>query len=516
MTLTPRSDLTWQDFQWEAELEGLSVRKYDLILNPDTDPFNIASAPERYRAWGRWFCELFHEFYGLDLRNPAHLRRIHYRLVSNEKPIPMVGSVDQNFQVSPVWLVPKQSKKKPGEQAGDQRENFYLNTNDCWQRLCRAAKWARQLDMIDSDRIVDARSPDAVLNDWEQHQNASPVEPVWAIADHSLDLDDFELDDPLLPDEPASPTLTIQGLRLWEQRYSHYIEVWVEKSTMNDILQPICAEKGVTFQTGVGEMSITRVREMMKRIVELDRPARIFYLSDFDPGGISMPMSVARKIEYAIRSDNPGLNLQLIPLVLSRDQVIQYRLPTIPIKETEVRADKFRERQQVDGAVELDALEALHPGELARIVSDAIEPFRLADRDYRDDLNALASALRRRGEAVNVQCQEQFGDQLNELQTEFTEICETAEERFYAIQAAHTAAMEAWIEKAKPVYEKAKSFLEERRPQIDPEEIPAPGLIRHPDALMDSEFSYTEQMQRYRRHTGKKNIDDLLEMEGDY
>ena len=76
--------------------------------------------------------------------------------------------------------------------------------------------------------------------------------------------------------------------------------------------------------------------------------------------------------------------------------------------------------------------------------------------------------------------------------------------------------MEAWIEKAKPVYEKAKSFLEERRPQIDPEEIPAPGLIRHPDALMDSEFSYTEQMQRYRRHTGRKNIDDLLEMEGDY
>ena len=42
MTLTPRSDLTWQDYQWEAELEGLSVRKHDLILNPDTDPFNDA------------------------------------------------------------------------------------------------------------------------------------------------------------------------------------------------------------------------------------------------------------------------------------------------------------------------------------------------------------------------------------------------------------------------------------------------------------------------------------------
>ena len=41
------ADLTWQDFEWEAELEGLSVNKGDLILNPDTDPFNISAAPKR-------------------------------------------------------------------------------------------------------------------------------------------------------------------------------------------------------------------------------------------------------------------------------------------------------------------------------------------------------------------------------------------------------------------------------------------------------------------------------------
>ena len=357
------SELTWQDFEWEAEIEGLSGRKQDLILNPDTDPFNIAAASKRYRAWGRWFCDLFHQFYGHDQQNPAHLRRIHYRLVSNDTPIPMVGSNAQGYEVSSTWVVPRGSKKKDGEKAGDERPNVYLNTNECWLRLCKAAKWARQLDMIDSDRIIDNRSPDAIRNDWDQHRNASPVQPVWAINHHSFDLDEFELDEIYLPDEPPQPRLEIEGIRWWEQRYSHYIEVWVEKSTMNDILEPICVEHGITFQTGVGEMSITRVRELMKRIIELDRPARIFYLSDFDPGGISMPMSVARKTEYAVRADNPGLDLQVVPLAMSRDQVVQYGLPTIPIKETEVRADKFMERQEVDGAVELDALEALHPGE---------------------------------------------------------------------------------------------------------------------------------------------------------
>lgn len=510
------SDLTWQDFEWEAEIEGLSGRKQDLILNPDTDPFNIAAASKRYRAWGRWFCDLFHQFYGFDLRNPAHLRRIHYRLVSNDTPIPMVGSNAQDYEVSPIWIVPRGSKKKKGEKAGDERPNVYLNTNECWLRLCKAAKWARVLDMIDSDRIIDNRSPDAILNDWDQHRNASPVQPAWAINTHSFDLDEFALDEIYLPDPPPQPRLAIEGIRWYEQRYSHYIEVWVEKSTMNDILEPICKENGITFQTGVGEMSITRVRELMKRIVELDRPARIFYLSDFDPGGISMPMSVARKAEYAVRCDHPGLDLQVVPLAMSREQVAQYGLPTIPLKETEGRGDKFKERQEVDGAVELDALEALHPGELARIVTDAISPFRLADSEWRDDLLSLDSRLTRQATAVNTECRKRYGDELDELGNEFERIWDRIEMRFLDLQEQGKEQIAEWIAKAKPVYDEARGYLEANRPQLDPDDIPTPGLIRHPDPLMDSEFSYTQQMRRYRRHTGNRNIDDLLDQELDY
>jgi len=72
----------------------------------------------------------------------------------------------------------------------------------------------------------------------------------------------------------------------------------------------------------------------------------------------------------------------LTPLALTRDQVITYHLPRIPIKESDVRKAGFEERYGA-GAVELDALEALYPGVLADLVRDAIAPYRdmtLAER----------------------------------------------------------------------------------------------------------------------------------------
>jgi hypothetical protein len=55
--------------------------------------------------------------------------------------------------------------------------------------------------------------------------------------------------------------------------------------------------------------------------------------------------------EYA-----PNADIKLIPLALTRDQVITYQLPRIPIKESDGRRAGFEERYGA-GAVELDALE---------------------------------------------------------------------------------------------------------------------------------------------------------------
>jgi len=84
---------------------------------------------------------------------------------------------------------------------------------------------------------------------------------------------------------------------------------------------------------------------------------------------------VARQLEFWLQDYAPGADIKLTPLGLTRDQVIAYQLPRIPIKDRDARKAGFEERYG-EGAVELDALEALYPGELARLVREAVEPYR--------------------------------------------------------------------------------------------------------------------------------------------
>src|SRR5262249_36324910 len=147
-----------------------------------------------------------------------------------------------------------------------------------------------------------------------------------------------------------------------------HVEIWVEKSTMGDILNPIAQAHSANLMTGVGELSLTRCFQLIERAKASSVPVRILYLSDFDPGGRSMPLAVARKIEFMVHQMGLGLDIELRSIALTQQQCDEYRLPRIKIKDTEKRRKKF-EKKYGEGAVELDALEALHPGELARIVT---------------------------------------------------------------------------------------------------------------------------------------------------
>jgi hypothetical protein len=102
---------------------------------------------------------------------------------------------------------------------------------------------------------------------------------------------------------------------------------------------------------------------------------RIFYISDFDPSGDQMPVSVARKVEWFAREKYKfPFDVKLKAIALNHDQVTNFRLPGIPTKEGDSRAKSFIERFG-DRATELDALEALFPGELARVIREALEPY---------------------------------------------------------------------------------------------------------------------------------------------
>lgn len=302
-----------------AKAEGGSVRDM-LVLAPQNDPF-YCGQPAQIAA-AEWFAEYYR---ALDFSRGVHLRRIHYAIVSMDPP-------------------PGMPNGKP-----------YENTTNCWSFLGGASKSARYLGLVDIDDFDDRRNPDPV--EYVVTPSGSAQTIVQA-GDH--------------PEVAQYPSIRATSLTA-QQPY--HVEVWVEKSTMNDVLLPLCRQHNVNLQTGVGEMSITCVKRFIDRVRDSGKPARILYISDFDPAGQSMPVAVARKIEFFCRDgdceNECELDIRLDPLVLTAEQVARYKLPRTPIKASERRRDSF-EATHGHGAVELDALEALHSGELRKIVENAI------------------------------------------------------------------------------------------------------------------------------------------------
>jgi hypothetical protein len=114
-----------------------------------------------------------------------------------------------------------------------------------------------------------------------------------------------------------------------------------------------------------------------------------------------MPLAVARVIEMLLRRENLDLDIKLIPVAMTHKQCVDYQLPRTPIKETVKGKNAFEERYG-EGATELDALEALHPGVLSQILlreinrySDATFPDRMeeAHDQLKDELNRTTEGI---------------------------------------------------------------------------------------------------------------------------
>jgi hypothetical protein len=101
----------------------------------------------------------------------------------------------------------------------------------------------------------------------------------------------------------------------------------------------------------------------------------------------NMPTSVARKFQALCDLLFPNLDLRLYPVALTLEQVIEFDLPSAPLKSSEKRKAKWQERTGGREQTEIDALLALRPGELERLLNEAIAPF--FDRTLDQRFNAV-------------------------------------------------------------------------------------------------------------------------------
>jgi len=429
-----------------------------IVLAPQNDPF-YAGSPATLTA-ARWFAELWKRF---GYSEGVHLRRAHYQIVS-QADIP----------------------KPDGE--------LYQNTEGDWGVLCNAAKYARYLGLVSPDAFVDRRNPAPhIFTDGDDGSDDG-------------DEPDLEIDDPFwsLPSirtemgwsgQMRLPTPRVSGYEYSHSAQPYHVELWAEKSTMDDILLPLGRELGANVVTSLGFQSITSVIALLRRVADLDKPARIFYISDFDPAGDGMPVAVARQIEFWLQDYAPDADIALTPLVLTREQVTKHKLPRIPVKDTDRRKANFEERYG-EGAVELDALEALHPGELERLVRDAIAPYR--DDALCDALESAEADAQRHAETKWSLATANYATELAEIDVQARHIAKGYEERLEQLSAkldAELAPLQERLDSLRQaIIETRDGFEVELPSRPDPNVDPGD----EDDWLFCSEREYTEQLAVYK------------------
>jgi hypothetical protein len=356
---------------------------------------------------------------------------------------------------------------------------------------------------VPADAITDARNPDAwVPMGFYDHRFRPRPGLTWDGPQHYWDL-------PRMPRFDAHfwapfPTPTVSGYDYNDAAQPFHIEIWIEKSTMNDILEPLARELSFVLSPAVGFASITRTIDIIKRIAEARKPTRIFCIADHDPGGQDMPPSVARQLEFWLERYAPGVEVKLERLALTRDQVAHYTLPRIPIKDSDLRKARFEE-EHGEGAVELDALEAVVPGELERIVREAVAPYRdpdLADayaaRD-RQTRQGVAQAWRTHSATVR--------EDLRTLQAEVATVLEHFAGEYEDLRERQAQALAPYEDRLLDLAEAATALAQTFDPSLPA--CPASDLTAPDEShwLFDSQRDYLTQLAHYQRqnHAGAED-----------
>jgi hypothetical protein len=447
-----------------AAQQGVKVSEF-LALSEDNDPFY--SGRPASKAEAEWFLEIWKKF---DFGQGVHVRRIHYRIVTS------------------------------GQEVFFRDGTHYLNTEKCWKHLQTASAHARYQGLINPSLFVDRRAPNPQIF---SKRREIPAEPQWRVEEPRWSLPSIDIDLTGWFDMPT-PEVSGYGYDLADQRYR--LVIAIEKSTMNDVLEPFCRRYGIDLIVGTGVMSITAAVNLLQRAADQARSLRVFYISDFDPAGMVMPVSLARQVEFWREQFAPRGDIKIQHLFLTREQVDHYDLPRIPIKDSDTRKRGFEERHGA-GAVELDALEATHPGELVRLLEEAIQPYFDRDLEFRlmdargsaaqearaawdaetADLTPEIAAIRAEAEGVA----KRFQPRARKLMREFDKEMEPLRQRL-------DLASQAFEEKLQNF-----SIVLPERPEADV----ADGDEN--DWVFDSSRSYLDQIECYRRHKGKEDGDEL-------
>jgi hypothetical protein len=234
----------------------------------------------------------------------------------------------------------------------------YANTDDDWHWLSETAgKAARWLGYVDFERITDNRNSEPII-----HRKPKITPAPWL---------SIELDIAIPSIDEIEPIAGISG---FEGRQPYSLSIFGEKASLEDVLLPLARRFEADLYLPSGEISDALLYRMAKDGADDGRPMAVFVLADCDPAGHQMAVSIGRKLQALRDLYFPALEFEVIVVGLTVAQVRELGLPSTPLKETERRADRWREAFGVE-QTEIDALATLRPRDLERLVVEAIDPY---------------------------------------------------------------------------------------------------------------------------------------------
>lgn len=157
------------------------------------------------------------------------------------------------------------------------------------------------------------------------------------------------------------------NLDKWEGQLN-YVEVWVEKDALVDVIGQACRPLDVPFFSCRGYTSQSEMWTAAQRLRRQNyRDQRvIIHLGDHDPSGIDMTRDIQERLNMF------GADVHVKRVALTMQQINTYNPPPNPAKITDSRCGKYIE-QFGNESWELDALE---PKVITDLITSEVTAFR--------------------------------------------------------------------------------------------------------------------------------------------
>lgn len=190
---------------------------------------------------------------------------------------------------------------------------------------------------------------------------------------------------------------------LWMRSYSknrwenqpYYPEILIEKKALEGVFAKPCAKWDVAVGACKGYPSLTFLYELSERLRDAQSEGKqpiILYFGDYDPSGEDIPRSIGENLQ---KFGVYGVEIRRIALM--EQQVIEWKLPPAPAKETDSRTANWDGLGQVE-------LDAVKPEKLIAMLNDAIN--EIFDWELYDELLERESDEREQFQAELKRCVE--------------------------------------------------------------------------------------------------------------